>query len=133
MQTEKIFEFASIDLIKKLNTTITSYNETMSENFQQLEKTMKQKMTKLIIEQLNSRSNQSRSEKRVNDSKNSLIKSTTAMSNSKKNSHFSRRIQAVKKSQSSEKIHTSVEKASTSISSSSISSTWAKVISKKSY
>jgi CO dehydrogenase/acetyl-CoA synthase delta subunit len=53
IQTKKNFEFASIDLIKKSNTTTTSYNETMSENFQQLEKTMKQKMTKLIIERLN--------------------------------------------------------------------------------
>jgi hypothetical protein len=123
MQTEKIFDFASIDLIKKSNTTTTSYNETISKNFQQLKKIMKQKMTKLIIERLNNRSNQSRSEKRVNYSKNLLIKSTTAIWNSKKISHFSRRIQAVKKSQSSEKFHTSVEKVSTSISSSLISST----------
>jgi hypothetical protein len=33
MQTEKDFEFASIDLIKKLSTTSTSYSETMSKNF----------------------------------------------------------------------------------------------------
>ncbi len=52
VQTEKIFEFASIDLTKKSNKS-TSYCETMSENFQHLEKTMKQKMTKLIIERLN--------------------------------------------------------------------------------
>ncbi len=51
VQTEKIFEFASIDLTKKSDKS-TSYCETMLENFQQLEKTMKQKMTKLIIERL---------------------------------------------------------------------------------
>ncbi len=49
MQTKKNFEFASIDLIKKSNTTTKLYNETMSENFQHLKKTIERKMTKLII------------------------------------------------------------------------------------
>jgi hypothetical protein len=38
IQTEKNFEFAAIDLTKKTSSLTTSYNETMSENFQQLKK-----------------------------------------------------------------------------------------------
>ncbi len=43
MQTEKNFEFASIDLTKKSSTTMRLYIETMSENFQQLKKSIEQK------------------------------------------------------------------------------------------
>ncbi len=44
------FQFASIDLTKQISktTSLSSYNDTMSENLQKLEKAMKKKMTKLI-------------------------------------------------------------------------------------
>ncbi len=61
MQTEKGFEFASIDLIKKSSTTSTSYSETMLKNFQQLEKTIELKMTKLITERFENKSIQKKS------------------------------------------------------------------------
>jgi spore coat polysaccharide biosynthesis predicted glycosyltransferase SpsG len=55
-QTKKNFEFASINLNEKIDKK-TSYCETMFENFQQLEKKLGQKMTKLMIERFELKSN----------------------------------------------------------------------------
>jgi hypothetical protein len=60
MQTKKNFEFALIDLTKKSSKTTTLYVDTMLENFQQLEKTIEQKITTLITERLKSQTIQSR-------------------------------------------------------------------------
>ncbi len=50
MRAKNDFQFALINLTKKLNKTtlLSSYNDTMSENFQELEKKLKKKMIILI-------------------------------------------------------------------------------------
>jgi uncharacterized membrane protein YfhO len=113
VQTEKNFEFVSIDLTRKSSIT-SSYNETMLENFQQLKKTIEQKMTELIIERLKSYTNQTRSKKNTNVSKNSSTNSAKTQSNAKEMFHVLKKIQAAEKSQLSKKNCTNVEKISTS-------------------
>ncbi len=114
VQIEKNFEFVSIDLTKKSSSTTTTYCETMSENFQQLKKTIEQKMTKVITERLKNYSNQTRS----ND-KTIVSKSLSTMNlNAKDLSHETKKTQIARKAQSSEKNHANVEKNLTSTSSS---------------
>jgi uncharacterized membrane-anchored protein YhcB (DUF1043 family) len=81
-QTTKSFEFASIDLTKKLDKSL-SYCETMLENFQQLEQAMKKKMTRLINERLKHQSTQSKSSEISETSKNSSTNSATVQTQSK--------------------------------------------------
>jgi flagellar biosynthesis component FlhA len=83
MQTEKNFEFALIDLIKKSSTTSTSYSETMSKNFQTLEKTIEPKMTKLITELFENKSIQKKSALETSKKSNSVL-NHVKFSNSKK-------------------------------------------------
>jgi hypothetical protein len=124
IQTEKNFEFASIDLIKKSSSKSTSYSETMSENFQQLEKTIEQKMTRFLTERLNNKSIQTKSASET--SKKSNSSSNAKLINSKETFHVSKTL-IKEKSQASQKAHTNDQTNSTSLSSSSI---WAKVVSK---
>ncbi len=122
IQTEKNLEFASIDL-NKSKTTSTSYSETMSENFQQLEKTIEQKITKLITERFENKSNQARSELETSK-KSDSISNHTKTSSSKETSQASRKILTAKKSQTSSKSQTNNQTSSSS------SFIWAKVVSK---
>jgi hypothetical protein len=97
----------------------------MSENFQQLEKAMKQKMTKLIIERLNL-SIRSSLNANVNTTKNISTNTAKAQSNSNsKKIETVRKSQTIRKSQSSEKC-----RATTESHTSTTSSTWAEVVSK---
>jgi hypothetical protein len=112
IQTEKNLEFASIDL-NKSKTTSTSYSETMSENFQQLEKTIEQKITKLITERFENKSNQARSELETSK-KSDSISNHTKTSSSKETSQASRKILTAKKSQTSSKSQTNNQTSSSS-------------------
>jgi hypothetical protein len=112
IQTEKNFEFASIDLSKSKSTS-TSYSETMSENFQQLEKTIEQKMTKLITERFENKSNQARS-KLETSKKSDSISNHTKTSSSKETSQASKKILTAKKPQTSSKSQTNNQTSSSS-------------------
>jgi hypothetical protein len=84
----------------------------MSENFQKLEKAMKQKMTKLINERLKYQSTRSRSDETIETSKS---KSTSKLI-SREKLETSKEISVAKKSQSSEKSRANVETDSTTMS-----------------
>ncbi len=125
MQTDKNFEFASIDMIKKSSTTSSSYSERMSENFQQLEKTIEQKMTKLITERVENKSIQKRSVLETSKKSDSLNHAKSW--NSKETSQASRKILTTRTSQTSSKSYTNNH---TNLTSSSSSFIWAKVVNK---
>jgi predicted unusual protein kinase regulating ubiquinone biosynthesis (AarF/ABC1/UbiB family) len=101
MHFAKDFEFATIDLAKKANkkTSTSSYCDTMSENFQQLEKTMNEKMTKLINERLNNKTSQARSKTTLEVAKKSL--SNHAKSQLKLNEEI-QQVQSSEKSQTND-------------------------------
>jgi hypothetical protein len=118
VQTEKSFEFASINLTKKSNKYVL-YCGTISENFRQLKKAMNQKMTKLISEQLKNQQVRARLNETIETSKNCSIKPSKAQlnSNSKKILEAAK-IQTTKRSQMSERFKSSVEANTTSLPSS---------------
>ncbi len=115
IQTKKNFEFASINLNKKIDKK-TSYCETMFENFQQLEKKLEQKMTKLMIERFELKSNQTRSVFEI--SRNSISNITKTLANSKQTHQTTKTSQTAKSSQISEKSQTNSQMNSSSTSSS---------------
>ncbi len=90
----KDFQFESIDLTKKANkkTSDSTYKDTMSENFQKLEKAMKRKMTTLINKRLDIQINRSRTNKI----------SKSASSNTKSLTQTSKSNQTIRKSRSTE-------------------------------
>ncbi len=114
-QTKKNFEFASINLNKKTDKK-TSYCETMFENFQQLEKKLEQKMTKLMTERFELKSNQTRSISEI--SRNSTSNTTKTLANSKQKHQAAKTSQIAKSSQISEKSQTNSQMNSSSTSSS---------------
>jgi hypothetical protein len=138
-QTKKNFEFASINLNKKIDKK-TSYCETMFENFQQLEKKLEQKMTKLMIERFELKSNQTRSVLEISRnstsnttktlanskqtrsvleiSRNSTSNTTKTLANSKQTHQTAKTSQTAKSSQISEKSRTNSQMNSSSTSSS---------------
>jgi hypothetical protein len=91
IQTTKSFEFASINLTKKSDKS-TPYCETIFENFQQLEKAMKQKITKLINKQLKHQTIRSRSDETIEK----LKSKSTSKSISKEKFETSKRILVAK-------------------------------------
>jgi galactitol-specific phosphotransferase system IIB component len=122
MQTKKNFEFASIDLTKKSNKK-SSYCETMFENFQQLKKTLKQKMTKLMTDQFEKKLIQSQSQSRSNlesSKKKSVSFNAKTQSDAKETSQTSRKSQTARKNSASEKARTNDSTNLTFSSSSSI-------------
>jgi hypothetical protein len=112
IQTKKNFEFALIDLSKSKSTS-TSYSETISKNFQQLKKTIEQKMTKLITERFENKLNQARS-KSETSKKSDSISNHTKTSSSKETSQASRKILIAKKSQTFSKSQTNNQTSSSS-------------------
>ncbi len=92
MHANNDFQFASIDLTKKASkTTSTSYKDTLSENFQKLEKAIRIKLTKLINQQFESQS----SRLHVNKTE------TSKLANAKKTDE-SKTSQTIRKTQTSE-------------------------------
>ncbi len=103
MHAKDDFQFASIDLTKQTSkTTSSSYNDTMSENFQNLEKAMKKKITKLINKRFENQSSRThintitKSSKRANSNMNANIKEK---SQTLKTNQTSQKTQSSKKSQ----------------------------------
>ncbi len=121
MQMKKNFEFTSIDLTKKSDKK-SSYCETMFENFRQLKKILKQKMTKLMINQFEKKLIQSQSQSRSNleSSKKSVSINAKTQSDAKKTSQTSRKSQTARKNLASEKARTNDSTNLTSSSSSFI-------------
>jgi hypothetical protein len=95
MQTKKNFDFASIDLTKKSN-KMSSYCETMFENFQQLEKTLKLKMTKLMTEQVEKKLIQSQSRLNLETSRKSVLINARTQSDTKEMSQTSKMTQTAR-------------------------------------
>lgn len=114
--TTKHFQFESINLAKASKKTSSStYCDTMSENFQELEKAMEKKMTTLINKRFDSQSNQSRISKVANVSK-------LENSNAKDSNQTLKSNQTIRKSQPIEISQTNALLNS--------SSTWTEVVSK---
>jgi hypothetical protein len=105
MQTKKNFEYASIDLTKKSDKK-TSYCETMFENFQQLEKTLKQKMTKLMTEQFEKKLIQSQSRSNLESLKRFVLINSKTQSDAKETSQTLKKTQTTRKNSASEKSRT---------------------------
>ncbi len=95
MQTKKNFDFASIDLTKKSN-KMSSYCETMFENFQQLEKTLELKMTKLMTEQVEKKVIQSQSRLNLETSRKSILINARTQSDAKEMSQTSKKTQTAR-------------------------------------
>jgi hypothetical protein len=112
IQTKKNFEFALIDLSKSKSTS-TSYSEIISENFQQLKKTIEQKMTKLITERFENKSNQTKSKSKTSKKSDSIL-NHTKISSSKETSQASRKILIAKKFQTFSKNQTDNQTSSSS-------------------
>ncbi len=113
IQMKKKFEFTSINLNKKIDIK-TSYCETMFENFQQLEKKLKQKMTKLMTERFENKSNQTRSVLEI--FRNSYSNTSKTLANSKQTHQTAKTSQTAKNSQISEKSHKNSQTNSSSTS-----------------
>ncbi len=94
MHANNDFQFASIDLTKKTDkiTSISSYKDTLFENFQELKKAMKIKMTRLINQSFENQASRTHANKTK----------TSKLANAKKTDESTRTNQTIRKIQFSD-------------------------------